>query len=67
MYRNLQSLTMTAHLIVDLSQPGREFELKVHAMAKLCLSAQQILQSSPGLKVRAKFAIGKFPILWERD
>jgi hypothetical protein len=51
MYQHLESLTTTAHLLVDLTQPGWEFELKVQAMAKLCLSAQQILQSGTPLRV----------------
>lgn len=50
-YEKLESLTTTAHLLVDITKPGWEFELKVHAMVKLCVSAQQILQSGSCLRV----------------
>lgn len=51
MYRNVESLTTTAHHILDLSQRGRELELNVQAGAKLCLSAQRILQPGSHLRV----------------
>jgi hypothetical protein len=51
MYRNLECLTTTAHQLVDITQPGWEFEIKVQTMAKLCLYAQQILQSGSPLRV----------------
>jgi hypothetical protein len=50
-YKKLESLTTTAHPLLDITKPGWEFELKLHAMAKLCLSAQQILKSGSLLRV----------------
>lgn len=50
-YRNVESLTTTAHRILDLSQRGRELELNVQAVAKLYLSAQRIPQSGSHLRV----------------
>ena len=51
MYRNLESLATTAHRIVDLSQPGWEFELHAQELARLCQSARQILRSGSRLQV----------------
>ena len=51
MYRNLETLATTAHRIVDLSQPGWEFELHAQELARLCQSARQILQSGSPLQV----------------
>ena len=51
-YRNLESLSTTAHGIVDLSQPGWALpDIDIDEMSKLSLSARRIFQSHSLLQV----------------
>ena len=50
-YRNLDSLSTTAHRIVDLGQPGWALDIETEEVCKLCMSARRILRSGSLLRI----------------